>query len=250
MDIIQVDEHNIEQEHICCAITESSKDRRVETKKSWMKQNFSRGLVFRKLDVRGKVFIEYLPVENAWCPVEGKNHLFINCFWVSGKYKGQGYANQLLEACIKDAETEDKDGILVVSSTKKLPFLSDPKYLKYKGFETCDVAHPTFELLHLPLKKGTGGKFKDCCKEGVISDKHLTLYHTNQCPHAEMYSRLFEQICQEKKIPFQRKKISSLEEAKQAPSPFTTYALFYQGKFITNEILGEKKIYEFLDKSK
>ncbi len=99
-----VDHNNIETEHICCAISEKKGENCVALKKSWLKERFNEGLVFLKLDARGKVFIEYLPAEMAFVPVSAPDYMYINCFWVSGKYKGQGHANQLLDACIKDAK--------------------------------------------------------------------------------------------------------------------------------------------------
>ncbi len=45
-----------------------------------MKNNFDKGLVFKRFDVRGKAFIEYIPAENAWCPITADNYIFINCF--------------------------------------------------------------------------------------------------------------------------------------------------------------------------
>ncbi len=95
-----------------------------------MKERMRDGLVFKKLDVRGKVFIEYIPAEYAFAPVTAPNYMYINCFWVSGKYKGQGYANKLLDECIIDAKEKGKSGLTVLSSDKKKTFLSDPKYLK------------------------------------------------------------------------------------------------------------------------
>ena len=61
LKIIAVDENNIGQEHICCAITDKKGETCVSSKKAWMQDR----LVFRKLNVRGKVFIEYIPAENA-----------------------------------------------------------------------------------------------------------------------------------------------------------------------------------------
>nr|WP_257786422.1 YoaP domain-containing protein [Clostridium formicaceticum] len=43
-------------------------------------------------------------------------------------------------------------------------------------------------------------------------------------------------------------KFQSKEEVQKAPAPFTTYSLFYEGKFVTNEILSEKKFIDFLKK--
>lgn len=36
---------------------------------------------------------------------------------------------------------------------KKKPFLSDPKFLKYKGFESCDEADNGVHLWYLPFEK-------------------------------------------------------------------------------------------------
>ena len=48
------------------------------------------GHVFRKLDVKGCVFIEYAPLEAAWTPVVGEDHCYIYCLWVHGAPKGHG----------------------------------------------------------------------------------------------------------------------------------------------------------------
>lgn len=84
MQIISVTAENLEDEHICCAICDKKGDCRVSSKKAWMKTAFGKGLVFLKYDVRGKAFLEYLPAEHAWCPVDAPGYLFIDCFWVSG----------------------------------------------------------------------------------------------------------------------------------------------------------------------
>ena len=36
------------------------------------------------------------------------------------------------------------------------------------------------------------------------------------------------------------------EQARQAPTPFPTYSLFYNGAFVTHEILSEKKFEKLL----
>ena len=150
MDFITVTPENLEQEHICCAIS-NDKDCQVASKKAWMAERFADGLVFRKADARGKCFIEYLPAERAWAPIEAPGYLHIDCFWVSGQLKGHGYADELLDSCIEDARAQDKAGLTVLSSAKKQPFLSDPAYLRKRGFRTADTAAPGYELLYLPL---------------------------------------------------------------------------------------------------
>ncbi len=248
MQFMNVTTDNIDKEHICCAIADKKGENCVGSKKTWMKERFEDGLVFKKLDARGKVFIEYIPAEKAWCPIEAENYMHINCFWVSGQYKGQGYASQLLEECLADAKAKGKIGLTVLSSKNKLPFLSDPKFLKYKGFEVADVATPYYELLYLPLTSDAPiPHFKDFVKLGVIEDQGMVLYYSNQCPHTDKYAPIIKEIAQQRGSDVKLIKFETTEQAQNAPAPFTTYSFFDKGQFVTNEILGEKKFNKFLD---
>ena len=93
---------NIDQEHICCAIGDPKHQCGVNNKKEWIKEKLKDGHVFRKLNARGKIFIEYEPIETAWVPISGKNYEYIYCLWVAGSFKGNGIAKDLLEYCISD----------------------------------------------------------------------------------------------------------------------------------------------------
>ena len=72
MKIIKLTDTNIQDEHICCAISNKKCQEGYEKKKGWIKSKFKNGYTFRKLDVRGKVFIEYVPIEKSWLPIEGR----------------------------------------------------------------------------------------------------------------------------------------------------------------------------------
>lgn len=241
MEIIDVTGENIEQEHICCAISNNT-DCQVRAKKEWLMQRFGDGLVFKKLDVRGKCFIEYIPAENAWAPIEAKGYMYIDCLWVSGKYKGQGYSNLLLDACIADSRAKGKKGLVILSAKKKLPFLSDPKYLKYKGFETADTVGPHYELMYLPFeKKAKEPRFKESVRNPRVSGKGYVLYYAHQCPYTAKYVPLLAEIAEKNQVPFLAVRFETAEQARCAPAPFTSFSLFYNGKFVTNEILSEKK---------
>lgn len=100
MNYIRVTKENIDKEHICCAMS----GKQSLAKKEWMKQRFDEGLVFYRSEERGKCFIEYIPAENAWVPIEADGYFYINCLWVSGSMKGHGYSNDLLDKCIWDAK--------------------------------------------------------------------------------------------------------------------------------------------------
>ena len=104
MEYIRITNENIDKEHICCAM--SGKQSLV--KKEWMKQRFDEGLVFYRSAERGKCFIEYIPAENAWVPIDADGYIYINCLWIAGAMKGHGYSNKLLGECIRDAKEKGK----------------------------------------------------------------------------------------------------------------------------------------------
>ncbi|MDZ5016904.1 GNAT family N-acetyltransferase, partial [Clostridium perfringens] len=74
VDIITLNHSNIDDEHICCSLSDKKGECGVYLKRKWLKDRFEDGLVFSKLNIRGKVFIEYIPIENAWVPIEGNNY--------------------------------------------------------------------------------------------------------------------------------------------------------------------------------
>ena len=240
MEIITITKENLNNEHICCAISNKD-DIQVTSKKSWIAERLDDGLVFKKGDVRGKCFIEYIPAEKAWAPIEAAGYMYIDCLWVSGQFKGQGNSSILLEECIRDSKEKGKKGLVVLSSKKKVPFIADPKYLRHKGFKLADSADPYFELLYFPFDKTAEiPQFKQSGKERN-QEKGMVLYYTAQCPFTAKYVPLIEVVANENDIHFKSVKIETTEEAQNAPSPFTTYSLFYNGKFVTHEILSENK---------
>ena len=241
MEYVKVTKENIETEHICCAIS-NNKDVQVSSKKSWLSERFDEGLVFLKSVERGKCFIEYIPAEFAWNPIAADGYTYIDCLWVSGSFKGHGYSNDLLDACIKDSKEKGKKGLCVLSSEKKKPFLSDPKYLKYKGFTVCDEADNGIQLWYLPFDKNADKPaFKPCAKHPHIDENGYVLYYTYQCPFNAKYVPIVEQTAKENNIKFKAVHIKSREEAQSAPTPVTTYALFYNGEYVTNEQMNDTK---------
>ena len=241
MELIKLTHDNLDQEHICCAIS-NNRDVQVLSKKSWLKERLDEGLVFLKGNVRGKCFIEYIPAEYAWAPIEAEGYMYIDCLWVSGQFKGHGYSNLLLDACIEDSRAKGKRGLAILSSKKKMGFLSDPGYMRYKSFQAADAAEPSFELLYLPFEEGAKPpRFRSTVREHEAMPGGFVLYYTNQCPFTAKYVPVLEEMAKARNAIFQSVHIRTREEAQSAPSPFTTFSLFYDGQLVTHEILSEKK---------
>lgn len=247
MEIIRVTAGNIEKEHICCAIS-SNKDIQVVSKKKWLSERFEDGLVFLKGNVRGKCFIEYIPAENAWVPIEANGYMFINCLWVSGQYKGRGNSNLLLEECINDCRQKEKYGLCIISSKKKRAFLADSKYLSHKGFRLADSAKPYFELWYLPFsEEAPKPSFRPHAKTPEITCDGFVLYYSHQCPFTAKYVPLLKQEAEKMGFPFKTVLLNDKESAQNAPSAVTNFALFYNGRFITHEILSIGKFQKLVN---
>ena len=242
-NFIILNKENIGKEHICCAFSDKKCNVGYEQKKEWLKKEFDNGYVFRRLDERAKVFIEYVPAEKAWLPVVAPNYLMIGCFWVSGQYKGRGYAKALLQSAIDDAKQQRKDGLLTVVGTTKFHFMSDTKWLLRQGFETVeklDYGLPSgFSLLSLKLNSQAAiPKFGESVSSGKCDNKEgITVYYTNRCPFAEYYvTTELTQTAENRKLPLKLIKLETMEQAQSAPTPATIFSLFYNGKFVTTDM--------------
>ena len=247
MEYIRVTKENLEEEHICCAIS-NNKDVQVSSKKAWLADRFDEGLVFLKSVERGKCFIEYIPAEYAWNPIEAPGYMNIDCLWVSGSFKGHGYSSDLLSECIKDSKEKGKKGLCILAAAKKKPFLADPKFLKYKGFEVGDEADNGIQLWYLPFEKGAEKPmFKECAKHPYIDEEGYVLYYTNQCPFNAKYVPVLKETAKKHGIPFRAMKIESRNDAQNAPTPITTYSLFCDGKYVTNEQMNDKKFMKLVN---
>ena len=239
MNYIRITAENIDKEHICCAMSNNQS----RQKKEWLKARFAEGLVFYRSVERGKCFIEYIPAENAWQPIHADGYLFINCLWVSGAFKGHGYSTDLLNECIRDAKAQGKKGLCILSSQKKKGFLADPKYLRYKGFHVADESDVGIQLFYLPFCDGEEPpRFKDCAKHPQVTDSGFVLFYSDQCPYTYYWVPRLAEAAQEYHVPLKVVHIDTREKAQNAPSPVTNFSLFKDGKFITHEILSEKKL--------
>lgn len=236
---ITLDKENIGREHICCAFTSKEAQEGYELKKQWLIQEFDQAYVFRRLDARAKVFIEYIAAEKAWIPVDAPNYLMLGCFWVSGQYKGHGYGKALLQSAIEDAKRQNKAGLVAVVGTKKFHFMADGKWLLRQGFEVVESLPNGFHLLVLKIDADAANpQFKECVKRGVCEDKEaLVVYYSNRCPFTEyQVNTVLTETAKERNLPLKIVKLETLEQAQTAPTPGTIFSLFYNGRFITTDV--------------
>lgn len=245
-EYINLTTENISNEHISCIIRSRKPHQGIEAKKQWMLDRLKEGHVFRKLNVKGTVFIEYAPLESAWVPITGDHYYYIYCLWVVGEYRGQGYAKALLEYCIEDAKEKGKSGICMLGSIKQKAWLSDQSFVKKYGFQVVDTTENGYELLALSFD-GTVPSFNENAKLCQIANHELTIYYDMQCPFIYQNIEKIKEYCTQYKIPAAFIQIDSLTQAKQLPCVFNNYAVFYKGQFKTVNLLDIHQIERILN---
>lgn len=245
METIKLTDQNIADQHICCAFSDKKVVEGYAAKKSWLKTEFANGYTFRKADERGKVFIEYVPIEHAWLPLSGTNYMVINCFWVSGRFKGNGWGKTLLNECIADAKAQGMDGIVAVSSDKKRPWMSDPGFYKKQGFKVVDEAAPFFQLYALSFDTNAPvPQFLDSARTGRTEHENgIVVYYSSTCPFTDYWNNQFlTGYAKEKNIPLKLIHLKTREQAQQMPVPWIINSVFYNGALATLDVKPDRHL--------
>ena len=84
-------------------------------------------------------------------------------------------------------------------------------------------------------------RFRDCARHPRVEESGFVLYYSDQCPYTYYWVPRLEAAARKHGVPLRVIPIDSVEAARQAPSPVTNFSLFRDGRFLTHEILSEKK---------
>lgn len=236
-DFVNLTAENLADEHLCCIIRSRKPHQGVEAKRQWLSDRIKEGHVFRKLNAKATVFIEYAPLETAWVPITGSNYYYVYCLWVSGSgYKGKGYGKLLMEYCLADAKEKGKSGICMLGAKKQKAWLSDQSFAKKFGFETVDTTDNGYELLALSFD-GTTPEFTQNAKSLKIESRELTIYYDMQCPYVHQSIGLIKRYCKDNDVPAAFIQVDTLQKAKELPCVFNNWGVFYKGEFQTVNLL-------------
>ena len=168
-EFVNLTPENLADEHLSCIIRVRKPHPGVEAKRQWLADRLREGHVFRKLQVKDPVFIEYAPLETAWVPVLGDNYLYVYCLWAYGAGKGKGYGRALMEYCLADARVQGKSGVCLLGAKKQKAWLTDQAFARKFGFEVVDATDDGYELLALSFD-GTVPRFAPHAKAQAIDD--------------------------------------------------------------------------------
>ena len=245
ISLVKVNLDNYEQEGIGCIV--NKKHPGYSTKTQWMKDRFSEGLEILLLK-KGKTmlgFIEYIPIEHVWRPVEGQNYMFIHCLWI---YKsdmfGQGLGSYLVNECLKESEKLGKVGVAAVASDGS--WLTDMRIYLKNGFEFIEKLE-RFDLVACSFQKSKEPKIIDW-RPNLKKYKGLHLIYADQCP---MFAKCIPEIkdfAAENGLEININRINSSAEAKASPSGYGTFCLIYDGEIIADHYISKTRFKNIVTK--
>lgn len=246
-DFVNITKENLAEEHLCCIIRSKKAHPGVEAKKQWLFDRLEEGHVFRKINAKATVFIEYAPLETAWVPIVGDDYYYVYCLWGLGEYKGKGYGKSLMEYCLADAREKGKSGVCMLGAKKQKSWLSDQSFAKKFGFEVVDATDNGYELLALSFD-GKTPMFAENAKKQTIESKELTIYYDRQCPYVYQNIEMVKEYCETNGVPVSLLQVDTLQKAKELPCVFNNWGVFYKGNFETVNLLDAAYLARILKK--
>ena len=84
---------------------------------------------------------------------------------------------------------------------------------------------------------GTKPRFGENAKGQAIEAQELTVYYSAQSPYVHQSVELVRKTCEGLEAPCTLIPVDTLEKAKSLPCVFNNWAAFYQGRFVTVNLL-------------
>lgn len=247
MEIVILDKTNVEKYDQC--LLKNKKHPGYQAKVNWLNKRFKEGLkIKRAVDENGQAvsFIEYVPIENAWRAVDGKNYFFIHCVYTSPKkFQEQNYMSLLLNDCINEAKKENKNGVAVITADGS--FMADKRIFEKNGFELVDEKRGGYQLLAHSFDKTNLPKFKEY-EKSLSQYKGLHLFYTDQCPALAKPVGEIQTTCKEKGIEIKIHYIQSSSDAQNAPFISGTFGIIYNSKVMAERCISNTRFLNILKK--
>lgn len=245
MKIIEVTPENVEQETLFCI--KDMKKSGAKSKQNWFIKRYKEGLKLKILkDETDKMlgFVEYIPVTDAWRPVDADNFMFIHCTYIYAKKdRNKGLGALLINEAEKEAKSKNMDGLCVMTSNGS--WIADQRIFKQNGFKEVDQ-RGRFELFS---KKWNTIAPDPKLIDWTLQQKNYqgwNLVYANQCPWHEKSVEAMLHVALDFGIDLKITKLETAKEAKNAPSGFGVFNLLYNGKLLEDHYLSATRFQNIL----
>ena len=219
-----------------------------QPKVEWLQGRFAEGLRFLLFrDERGKplAFLEYVPGEYAWRPVDAKGWLFVHCLWVYPKgQKVGGLGSRLIRACLEEARQAGATGVAAMVSDGPW-MVGKPLFLK-NGFALIAEVD-RFQLVICRLKEGREPRFRDI-SDNLAKYRGLHIVYSTQCPMLPKSVNDLSAMAVEYGLELKITMLDSAHEAQNAPSLYGVFSLLWNGRLLADHYVSKGRFKNILRK--
>jgi len=245
-NIVEVTSDNIvNHPQVICFI--NPKHEYYHKKVAWLKDQFKNGLKIKLLYLKGEKnpvgYIEYVPGEYCWRPVDSKGYMFVHCLWTNGKkYQHQGLGTLLVQEVEKEAI--DMLGVAVITSDKA--FMANRAIFNKNGYTIASESGKE-QLLVKQFRVGPLPSINDW--EGELKKyQDLTIIYSRQCPWVARFIEEVQPILKEKNLQSTIIELQTAADAQKAPSVYGVFNLLYNGKLFADRYISTTRFLNILKK--
>ncbi len=247
--IIDVTADNVAETGVYCI--KNKKAPGYHKKVAWFQDKINNGLKIKiAVDDHDNQlgFVELIPSELAWRPVDAQNYYFIQCIVVFSKgVRNQNIGSTLLTECEQEARKDNKEGICTMTS--KGPWMANEELFLKNGFVVA-ARIDRFELMYKSLSaKSSSPKLKDW----TTSQKSFTgwnLIYSDQCPWHDKSVTDLSKAAEKNGIELKVTRLTTPQDAQNGPSGFGTYALIKDGRLLADHYISKTRFENILKKEK
>ncbi len=220
----------------------------VQAKLAWLQRRFAEGLRYflaRDDDGRSLAFLEYVPGEYAWRPVDAAGWLFVHCLWVYPRgQKVGGLGSRLIQACLEEARRTRATGVAAMVSDG--PWMAGKAVFRKNGFREIAQAD-RFELVINRLKRGPEPRFRDI-RRNIEKYRGLNLVYCAQCPMLSKSVNDVSAMAAEHGLHAKVTVLETAREAQNAPSCYGVFSLVWNGRLLSDRYVSKGRFKGLLER--
>ena len=216
-------------------------------KVDWLTRRFEEGLRFlllRRENGKPLAFLEYVPGEFAWRPVEAGGWLFVHCLWVySEGQKVGGLGGRLIEACLEDAEQLGLLGVAAMVSDGS--WMVGKEVFLRKGFEVVGSADRFDLVAHRLRPGGASPRFRDI-SQNLARFQGLHVIYSAQCPMLQKSVDDLGKVASDLGLELKVTVLQSAAQAQTAPSYYGVFNLVWNGQLLSDHYVSKARFRNIL----
>jgi GNAT superfamily N-acetyltransferase len=218
----------------------------LRPKVEWLQRRFGEGLrffLFRDKQDRPLAFLEYVPGEYAWRPVDASGWLFVHCLWVYPRgQKVGGLGTRLIQACVEEARREGAIGVAAMVSDG--PWMASKHVFVKNGFTQIGEVD-RFQLVIHRLKDGREPRFREISGK-LVKYRGLHLLYCAQCPMLPKSVNDLSEMAAEHGLKLNVTVLKNPHEAQNAPSYYGVFNLIWNGRLLSDHYVSKTRFRNLL----